>query len=44
MGRLDSIRALASEAGLLEEPLTQVKDRNNRPVYSVVRYVDVPSR
>ena len=37
---VDRLRALAAEAGLLEEPLTKVKDRNDRPVYSVVRYVN----
>ena len=39
---LNRLRALAAEAGLLEEPLTKVNDRNNHPVYSVVRYVDAP--
>jgi hypothetical protein len=37
---LERLRTLGSEAGLIEKCVTLVRDRNNRPVYSVVRYVD----
>jgi len=37
------LRMLGREAGLLEESLALVQDRNNRPVYTVVRYVDPAS-
>jgi len=41
---LERLHMLGREAGLLEESLTLVQDRNNRPVYTVVRYVDPVSR
>ena len=41
---LERLRNLAAAASLLEEPLTLVRDHNNRPVYAVVRYVDPASR
>ena len=47
---LERLRALASSARLLEEPLASVADRNNRPIYRVVHFVEpapiqsVPSR
>jgi hypothetical protein len=37
---LERLRMLGSEAGLIEECVTLVPDRNSRPVYTVVRYVD----
>jgi hypothetical protein len=37
---LERLRALASSARLLEEPLASVADRNNRPIYRVVRFVE----
>ncbi len=37
---LERLRTLGREAGLLEESLALVRDRNNRPVYTVARYVD----
>jgi hypothetical protein len=40
---LERLRMLGREAGLLEESLALVRDRNNRPVYTVVRYVDPAS-
>lgn len=37
---LERLRTLGSEAGLREECVTQIRDRNLRSIYTVVRYAD----
>lgn len=41
---LDRLRKLGNEAGLREETVTRVPDRNRRPIYAVVRYLDSGTR